>query len=105
MPPRLPALIADPPPSEERLWLTNARLLDGTGAAARDGVSLLVESGRIVRLGSATDAAPEGATTIDLASRTLLPGLVDSHAHVGDAVDVPAPLHGAEALLSRTTAH
>jgi len=105
MPPRLPALIADPPPSEERLWLTNARLLDGTGAAARDGVSLLVESGRIARLGSAADAAPEGATTIDLAGRTLLPGLVDSHAHVGGAFDVPAPLKGAEPLLPGTTAH
>jgi hypothetical protein len=47
MPPRLPALIADPPPGDERLWLENARLFDGTGAAVRERVSVLVESGRI----------------------------------------------------------
>jgi len=53
MPPRLPSLINDPPPAEERLWLTNARLLDGTGAAPRDGACVLVESGRIARIGGA----------------------------------------------------
>ena len=44
MPPRLPALIADPPPSDARVWLENARLLDGTGAPPREHVSVLVES-------------------------------------------------------------
>jgi hypothetical protein len=48
LPARLPALIADPPPAGERLWLQNARLFDGTGAEVRESVSLLVEAGRIV---------------------------------------------------------
>ena len=34
---RFPALIAAPAPAEERLWLTGARLFDGTGGALRTG--------------------------------------------------------------------
>src|SRR5438132_438127 len=83
MPARLPALIADPPPPEERLWLENARLFDGTGAAVRERVSVLVEAGRIARLAEGGEAPPEGALAVDLDGRTLLPGLIDSHAHVG----------------------
>ena len=41
MPARLPALLAAPPPAPAPLWLTNARLLDGTGAPPREGASVL----------------------------------------------------------------
>ncbi len=102
MPPRLPSLINDPPPAEEDLWLTNARLLDGTGAAPRDGVSVLIESGRIARIGG---AAPERANSVDLRGRTLMPGLVDSHSHVGLSFATPSPRKGAEPLLPGTVAH
>jgi imidazolonepropionase-like amidohydrolase len=105
VPPRLPALINDPAPGDTRFWLTNARLLDGTGAPPRDGASLLVEDGRIARIGSAGDAAPENATTVDLGGRTLMPGLVDAHSHVGLSFDAPKPRKGAEPLLAGTTAH
>ena len=102
MPPRFPALINDQPAGEEPLWLTNARLLDGTGAAPRDGVSVLVESGRIAQLDG---SAPESATTIDLGGRTLMPGLIDAHSHVGGSFATPEPRKGAEPLLAGTTAH
>jgi imidazolonepropionase-like amidohydrolase len=105
MPPRLPALIADPPPGEEPLWLENARLFDGTGAAVRERVSVLVESGRIARVVEAGGARPEGARGVDLSGRTLLPGLIDAHAHVGVSFPRPEPAHGAEALLPGTAAH
>jgi imidazolonepropionase-like amidohydrolase len=99
VPPRLPALIADPSPGAERLWLANARLVDGTGA------SVLVENGRIAIVARAGEAPPEGCRTIDLAGRTLMPGLVDAHSHVGLAFEKPVPLSGAETLLPGTLAH
>ena len=50
MPARLPSLLAEPPPSDAPLWLENARFFDGIGATVRDGVSVLIEDGRIARL-------------------------------------------------------
>jgi imidazolonepropionase-like amidohydrolase len=106
VPPRLPALLNDPAPWTEALWLANARLLDGTGAPPRDGVvSLLVEEGRITRVAGSGEPTPDGATVLDLGGRTMLPGLVDAHLHVGVSYDRPVPLKGAETLLGGTEAH
>ena len=103
MPARLPCLLADPPPARGRLWLTGARLFDGTGAAPREAAAVLVEDGRIAALGSASDGVPEGAQVIELDGRTLLPGLIDAHAHVYARRPTPEP--GAEPLWPGTDAH
>lgn len=103
MPPRLPALLADPASAEGMLWLTGGALFDGTGSAPREGVSVLVEHGRIASVGAAGDDPPEGATVVDLAGRMVLPGLIDAHAHVKP--DFPTPDPGAEPLLQDATAH
>jgi imidazolonepropionase-like amidohydrolase len=103
VPPRLPALLADPPAGGGRLWLTGGRLFDGTGAAVREDAAVLVQDGRIAAVGASGDGAPEGATVIDLAGRTLLPGLIDSHAHV--KVSRPDPDPGAEPLRPGADAH
>ncbi len=106
MPPRLPALINDPPPADAPLWLENARLFDGTGAPVREGVSVLVDGGRIARLAEGGGGAPpEGVRAVDLGGRMLLPGLIDAHAHVGVSFDKPEPAHGSEPLLPGTVGH
>jgi imidazolonepropionase-like amidohydrolase len=85
------------------LWLTGARLFDGTGPRVRDGAAVLVSDGVIERVGDASDAVPEAARVIDLQGRMLLPGLIDLHVHV----QVPPihPAHGAEPILAGTAAH
>lgn len=63
--------------------LVNARVIDGTGAAPREGQTLVVRDGNIVALGpSASTAIPEGALRLDLAGKTVLPGLVMVHEHL-----------------------
>src|SRR5437016_3383665 len=79
---RIPAMLAAPAAAEGGLYLTNARLFDGTGTPVRDAAAILVEDGRVARVGDASDAAPEGARTIDLDGRTVMPGLTDCHVHV-----------------------
>jgi imidazolonepropionase-like amidohydrolase len=83
--------------------LTNARLVDGTGSAPRDGASVLLAGERIARVG-AGEAAAEGATVVDLGGRTLLPGLIDAHVHV-TGFDLPVPLKGEERLAAEVKHH
>ena len=103
MPARLGALLAAPAPAVDPLWLTNTRLFDGTGAQVRERAAVLVENGLIARVGDPGDAAPDGVPVLDLAGRTLMPGLIDAHAHVYPHLPSPAP--GAEPLWPGTGAH
>lgn len=65
------------------LWLKAALLIDGSGGEPIRDAALVVEGGRIAAVGpSAEVAIPQSATIIDLGPRTLLPGLIDLHAHL-----------------------
>jgi imidazolonepropionase-like amidohydrolase len=103
VPHRFPALIADPPRGEGRLWLTGGRVFDGTGGPLRDGLAVLVEDGVIRRVGSAAEPAPAGARAVHLQQRTLMPGLIEAHTHI--LTHTPPILRGAEPFLPGTPAH
>jgi imidazolonepropionase-like amidohydrolase len=63
--------------------LTNVRVIDGTGAPPRDGQTIVIREASIAALGdSATVKPPEGATVLDLAGKTVMPGLVMVHEHL-----------------------
>lgn len=100
---RFPALIAAPPPAEERLWLTGARLFDGTGAALRENTAILVEDGVIRRVADDRERCPEGARPVDVGRRVLMPGLTDAHTHASGRV--PHTAKGAEEPLPGVAAH
>jgi imidazolonepropionase-like amidohydrolase len=63
--------------------LTNVSVIDGTGAAARDGQTIVIKGGVIQAVGSpAQVSVPAGARTMDLAGRTVMPGYVMLHEHL-----------------------
>lgn len=62
--------------------LTHARVIDGTGAAARDDQTIVIRDGRISALGNSTVAVPAGAQVIDLTGKSVIPGLVMVHEHL-----------------------
>lgn len=57
-----------------------ARVIDGRGQQVANA-DIVVEGGRITRVGP-RGALPANARLIDLGSRTVLPGLIDAHAHL-----------------------
>jgi len=59
----------------------NATIIDGTSSERREGYSVLVEDGTIKEV-SDRPLAAASADTFDLQGRTLMPGLIDCHAHV-----------------------
>ena len=63
--------------------LTHVRVIDGTGAPARLNQTLVIRDGTIAALGDATSVAiPNGAVVIDLAGKSVIPGLVHVHEHL-----------------------
>ena len=71
----------------------NARIIPVAGPEIPKG-TLVVHKGRIVSVGAAA-AVPAGAVRIDATGKTLMPGLVDTHSHVGGGQggDSSAALH------------
>jgi len=69
--------------SEPVVALTNATVIDGTGAAPRAGQTIVIRDGKIAAVGAtSTVAVPQGARTIDLSGQTVIPGIVGMHDHL-----------------------
>ena len=65
------------------LILDHARVIDGTGEAAQNDMRVTIRGDRIESVQpSGKGEVPDGAERLDLAGRTLMPGLIDLHFHV-----------------------
>jgi imidazolonepropionase-like amidohydrolase len=64
------------------LVLTNANIIDMTGAPARSGMTLVLRDGKIAAVyQDGARASPTDATVRDVAGQYVLPGLIDAHVH------------------------
>lgn len=77
-----PAVTAFVSISDPRVALIHARLIDGTGAAAQEDRTILIEGGRILSVGPSDRPPPSGFRVIDLTGKSVLPGLVGLHEHL-----------------------
>ncbi|MBA4158490.1 MAG: amidohydrolase family protein [Gemmatimonadetes bacterium] len=74
------------PGASETLGFTGARLIDGTGAEPIDNAVLVVRDGRVVAAGQAgVVEVPADARRVDVSGRTIIPGIINAHGHVGQA--------------------
>jgi imidazolonepropionase-like amidohydrolase len=81
---------------------TGATLITGGIGAPVGNAVMVVRDGRVVAAGrAATTPVPEGAERIDLSGRTIMPGMINAHGHVGAVVglDNRAELYTEENLL------
>ena len=61
-----------------------ARLITGDEAPPIEDSAFVVQDGRFTSVGRRGDVqAPDGATRVDLTGKTVMPGLIDTHAHLG----------------------
>lgn len=63
-----------------------ATILDGSGADPISNGVLLVGNGKVVAIGSSNGlTVPSDATIVDVKGKTIIPGLINAHGHVGVA--------------------
>jgi imidazolonepropionase-like amidohydrolase len=75
------------------LVVRGGTLIDGTGRPPVSDAAVLVEGERITAAGpSAEVAVPEGATVVEAAGRTIIPGLIDMHVHTSLCGEQSFPL-------------
>jgi imidazolonepropionase-like amidohydrolase len=66
-----------------KVVLTHVRVVDGTGAPARDDENVVIEAGKITAIGKEVDvAAAPGTVVLDLHGYTVIPGIIGMHNHL-----------------------
>lgn len=66
-----------------KLVLRGGRLIDSTGRQPVESSAVVVDGSRIAFVGSSSDLGKvDGATVVDLAGLTIMPGLINAHCHL-----------------------
>jgi len=89
-------------PSDRVTVLTNASVIDATGAPLRSNVSVVIDGNRIVGIDAGPyrpSPATAAARVIDLEGAYVLPGLWNNHSHPSDLLPDPKNILSYEALL------
>jgi len=76
-----------------RLLIRGAMVIPGTGVPASGPADLLIEGGRIARMGSAAaEKWPAADATIDATGKYVMPGIVNTHMHWHEERVGPIPI-------------
>ena len=76
---------------------TGARVIDGTDRPPIDNATIVVSDGKIVTVAPAARAqVPANAERVSLAGKTVIPGIVNAHGHVGNTVGMDQGHYSAE---------
>jgi len=70
-------------PQDQVIALEGATLIDGAGGAPKQDALIIVRNGHIDAIARTNEIPiPRGAERISLVGKTIIPGLIDAHAHV-----------------------
>jgi imidazolonepropionase-like amidohydrolase len=81
--------------------LAGARLIDGSGRPAVENSTLLIEEDKISAAGQGPIKYPAEAQVIDCRDKTIIPGLISDHSHIGvvDGTSVKPENYNRENIL------
>ena len=77
------AAITSASAQDQPIILHNAALVDGTGTVARPHVDIYMHKGLIEHIGPAFTKPPKKAAIVDCTGKTVIPGLISAHSHLG----------------------
>jgi len=78
------AIVASQAALGEVIVLRGATLIDGTGRPPRQNATLIIDGDRISAVGDAAKLKiPAGARVVEVRGRTIMPGIINVHGHVG----------------------
>ena len=70
-------------PQDQVIALEGATLIDGAGGAPKQDALIIIRNGHIDAIARTNEIPiPRGAERISLVGKTIIPGLIDAHAHV-----------------------
>ena len=79
-----------------------ARVIVGDGRAPIENASFVVNGARFVQVGRAADVrVPAGATRVNLAGKTVMPAIIDTHTHLSQTREVLTRRSAAAGVLRR----
>ena len=68
---------------ERTTAFVNARIIPITGPVIENG-TLIIQKGKILQVGASSDVrTPSDAVVVDAKGKVIMPGLVDTHSHIG----------------------
>lgn len=88
------------PTGQPVIVFAGATLIDGTGSTPiRDGL-LVIQQGRIVAIGDRkTVDIPDNAIVHDVSGKTIIPGFINTHGHVGDVKGIEGGHYSRENVI------
>lgn len=87
-------------PKGHIIAFTGATIIDGNGGTPiRDGV-LVLSDGKVLAIGNRGDIdIPASAEQIDLNGKTIIPGIINAHGHVGDVKGIEGGHYSAQNIV------
>ena len=71
-------------PASAQTVFEGARLITGDGSAPIENSAFVIEGNRVTAVGRRGEVpVPQGAARVDLTGKTVIPGLIDAHSHIG----------------------
>ena len=79
---------------------TGGTIIDGSGADPIENAVLLIENGRVLAIGVKGDVdIPDGAMLHDVSGKTIIPGIINGHGHVGNAKGIEGGHYSRENVI------
>lgn len=79
---------------------TGATIIDGSGNEPIQNGVLLIQNGRVAAIGAKENVdIPDQTTIRDISGKTIIPGLINAHGHVGDVKGIEGGHYSTENLI------